>query len=101
VPTGIKPATDLAFAPRNAVNLSEVVQRDVPELDLKSAAAATIAAPIDPKVDPKLQPSIPATPPVTSGVTKKSGCGCQSGGEPAGFALVGFAVLVLRRRRRA
>ncbi|MBA3542349.1 MAG: DUF2330 domain-containing protein, partial [Deltaproteobacteria bacterium] len=62
-PTGVKPALDLAFAPRDAVKLTEVVQRDVPEIDLKASAAAVIATPVDPKdfgkpasTDPKAVP---------------------------------------------
>ncbi len=94
--TGVKPATDLAFAPRGQVNLADVVQRDVPEIDVKAAAVATIAAPVDPKAPTTVPPTTPATP---APATKKSGCGCQSGAEPTGFVLVGFVALLLRRRK--
>nr|MBA3539512.1 MYXO-CTERM sorting domain-containing protein [Deltaproteobacteria bacterium] len=104
VPTGVKPALDLAFAPRDAVKLTEVVQRDVPEIDLKASAAAVIATPVDPKDFGKATPvpSDPKAPPVTPTTTetKKSGCGCASGTDPGGVAAILLAGLVALRRRR-
>ena len=93
---GVKPALDLAFAPRNQIALAEVVQRDVPEIDVKAAAAKVIAAPV------QVTPHVP-TPSAPPQAQKKSGCGCSSssgGGE--GLLALGLAALVLRRpgRRR-
>src|SRR5207237_5623909 len=67
----VKPATDLAFAPRDAVKLASAVLKDVPEIDLH--AEQTVAA--------------PGTAPLTApGGTakKKSGCGCQTTGSGDG-----------------
>jgi len=36
-PTGIKPAVDLAFAPRGEIQLAQVVLRDLPEIGIKAA----------------------------------------------------------------
>ncbi len=83
IATGVKPAVDLAFAPRNAVDLATTVRRDVPEIDLKMAASA-VAAPIDGSA-----PSPKA---------KKTGCGCGTGSDSAGL-LVGLSVVALGLRR--
>jgi len=97
---GVKPALDLAFAPRGQAKLPELVRQDVPEIDVK-ASAATASAPTPTPRDqlPKTLP--PGDPPAPK---KKSGCGCATeGGEGAGLALVGglgVAALVTRRRRR-
>ena len=93
-PLGVKPALDVAFAPRDAVQLAAVVRRDVPEIDLHAGA------------------STPTTPTAGSGggvvattdhgKAKKTGCGCQAtdrNGAAGGALLVG--ALILRRRRRA
>jgi hypothetical protein len=87
--TGTKPALDLAFAPRNAVQLPQVVTRDVPEIDLKMAASTTIATPT-------------ATPAETSPASpkKKSGCGCETS-DPAGLAIGLGTLLVGLGRPRA
>jgi hypothetical protein len=97
--TGVKPATDLAFAPRNAVELPKVVRRDVPEIGL-TMASATVAAPEQPAgATPPTAPVQPAP-----GVKKKSGCGCESndpGGLLAGFAVLGLLVRPRARTRRS
>ncbi len=90
--TGVKPALDLAFAPRGQIALPEVVQRDVPEIDLVAVAAKVVAAPVD--VAPHTMPGAPASPPPA----KKSGCGCNTAG--GGNSAVGLALLALMLRRR-
>jgi MYXO-CTERM domain-containing protein len=97
---GVKPALDLAFAPRGQAKLPELVRQDVPEIDVKaSAATATAPTPTPRDQLPKTLP--PGDPPAPK---KKSGCGCATeGGEGAGLALIGglgVAALVTRRRRR-
>jgi MYXO-CTERM domain-containing protein len=87
---GVKPALDLAFAPRGAVQLASTVLQDVPEIDLKLAAAPVV--PVGGGA---------ATAPVTD-AKRKGGCGCAStSGEGAiGGGLVLALGLVAGRRRR-
>ncbi len=100
VATGIKPAVDLAFAPRGQVDLQTVVRRDVPELGIK-AAAATIASPAAGTATATPTPTPADTTPKTPIDNKKSGCGCGAAAEPgAMFAILGVAVALRRRRRR-
>jgi MYXO-CTERM domain-containing protein len=80
---GVKPALDLAFAPRGQAKLAELVTADVPELDVKAAGAAV--------------PPVPQAPVKTE--NKKSGCGCTSSNAGGALAL-GFALLFITRRRR-
>ncbi|MBK7078019.1 MAG: DUF2330 domain-containing protein [Myxococcales bacterium] len=98
---GVKPALDLAFAPRGAAKLPELVKQDVPEIEVKATAAAAAAPTAGSNATPP--PATPSAPPATE-PKKKSGCGCATeGGEGAGLALVGglgVAALVTRRRRR-
>jgi len=98
-PTGVKPAVDIALAPRGGIDLPKVVRRDVPELDLK-AVAATIATPT-PTTPTGTTPPEP-TKTFTPRDTSKKGCGCDAGAEPGAFALLGLFGLgwVTRRRRR-
>ncbi|MEJ7603061.1 MAG: DUF2330 domain-containing protein [Kofleriaceae bacterium] len=95
-PTGVKPAVDLAFAPRGGIDLPKVVRRDVPELDLKAVSAA-IATPT-----PTAPSTVPATPAdkFTPRETTKKGCGCDAGAEPSAFGLFGLLGLGLLVRRR-
>jgi MYXO-CTERM domain-containing protein len=85
--TGVKPAVDLAFAPRGNLQLPQAVAEDVPEIDIKAAGAAPGGAAHKPWSK--------------KGEEKKSGgCGCQSQGSPGGvLLLLGAALLVTRRRR--
>jgi MYXO-CTERM domain-containing protein len=110
-PTGIQPATGLAFVARDSVTLAEVVRRDVPEIDLKVAAGATVATPgVAPAAGSAAGSAVGSgagsaavTAPVVDGAKKKSGCGCQtsSGGDVGGgLVVVGIAVVAGRRRRR-
>ncbi len=82
--TGTAIATDLAFAPRGTLKLAAVVQRDVPEIDLK-VDAVHAEAPTPANV-------------VAPGAPKKSGCGCATSDAPASV-LLGLALLWVRRRR--
>jgi MYXO-CTERM domain-containing protein len=82
--TGPVAATNIAFAPRGAVELPDLVAQDVPEL-------AVVAGKPMPK---------------GAGFTgKPQGCGCAAGGAAAatGGAVLGLGVLALitRRRRKA
>ena len=95
---GVKPALDLAFAPRGAAKLPELVSQDIPELEVKAAAAAVGG---DTSV---ANPPPGATPPPGAKTDKKSGCGCDTDGRGGATALAGglgvAALLRLRRRRR-
>jgi len=86
---GVKPALDLAFAKRDAVQLASVVTRDVPEIGVRAGVVETPQT---------------TTNTVSSGSPKgKTGCGCQTtdGGDVLwGGLLVGTSILVRRRRRR-
>jgi MYXO-CTERM domain-containing protein len=85
----VKPALDLAFAKRDAVQLASVVARDVPEIGLRAGVVET----------PQTTNHT-----VSSGSPKRtSGCGCQTtdGGDVLwGGLLVGTSILARRRRRR-
>ena len=85
---GVKPAVDLAFAPRGEVKLASAVLQDVPEIDLRVGASKA---------------STPTPVPSTGETTKKkSGCGCatEDRNDVLGGALLVGASLLLRRRRR-
>ena len=99
---GVKPALDLAFAARGAVELPTLVRQDIPELEVKAAAVGAA-----PATGPAAASGDPATGPTAGGDApkKKTGCGCGIGGGAAeGLAALGLAgvvgVLVTRRRRR-
>ncbi|MBP6842825.1 MAG: DUF2330 domain-containing protein [Kofleriaceae bacterium] len=104
---GVKPALDLAFAPRGAAKLPELVKQDVPEIEVTATAAAATPPPAGTGTGSGTG-SATATPPPSAPPAaepkKKSGCGCATeGGEGAGLALVGglgVAALITRRRRR-
>jgi MYXO-CTERM domain-containing protein len=72
----IKPALDLAFAPRGDVDLAKEVRQDVPELGIK--ALITTAT-------------------MTS---TKRGCGCASSGGTGGLVALALLGVVWRRRTR-
>ena len=96
---GVKPAVDLAFAPRGEIALPDVVKRDVPEIDIKAGAAKVVAAPADTTARPApVAPVKPAA--VPAGEPKKSGCGCSTSGPENGLLILGVAALVLRRPSR-
>ncbi|MBL9015516.1 MAG: DUF2330 domain-containing protein [Myxococcales bacterium] len=101
---GVKPALELAFAPRGAVKLAEAVLHDVPEIDLVVGPAR----PVDPTA-PRPASDVGSGSGSGSGSDakaggspeKKRGCGCaanDSTGLPLAFG--GLAWLVARRRPR-
>jgi MYXO-CTERM domain-containing protein len=100
--SGVKPALDVAFAPRGAAKLPELVRQDIPELEVKATGA-------NGQTEPTAGSSAPQTPVTPPAATpdptpkKKSGCGCQTDGEGGPIALAGAAgvvALMLRRRRK-
>ena len=86
-------ATDLAFAPRGELQLAQVVQRDVPEIDLKREASEA-KAPVAP--GSAMAPTAAPEP-----AKKKSGCGCATDDRngASGLALLVGALFLARRRR--
>ena len=92
-------ATNLAFAKRTGVALSELVKRDVPEIAVKATSPAPYAGPT----------VMPPAPSAGSGAGSAAGsaprgCGCDAGGGAGGIGFAGLAglvALVFRRRRRA
>ena len=105
---GVKPALDLAFAPRGQAQLAQLVRQDIPELGVKagSAGATTPDDPAPAKPDPTTAPTTttttPAATPAKPDAKKKGGCGCQTDGDGGALALaggVGIFALMLRRRR--
>ncbi|MDQ3341141.1 MAG: DUF2330 domain-containing protein [Myxococcota bacterium] len=88
----VKPAVDLAFAPRGEVKLASAVLQDVPEIDLIAGASNASA--------PSSTPAVPTAGDKTQ--KKKSGCGCATNdrnGVLLGALLVGASLLFQRRRR--
>jgi hypothetical protein len=94
----IQPATGLAFAPRNAVDLAAAVNRDVPEISLKASEiigapkVPTNATKPDTKPDSPKDPKPDAKPDTTA---PKAGGGCCDGSGAPGSTLVGLLVLGL------
>jgi hypothetical protein len=80
---GVKPATGLAFVPRDEVKLASVVLTGVPELGL----AASSIAPVPTATPTKTEPA------------KKTGC-CDSSGSTSPLLSAATLLLVLRRRRQ-
>ncbi|HUQ02009.1 MAG TPA: DUF2330 domain-containing protein, partial [Kofleriaceae bacterium] len=94
---GVKPALDLAFAPRGKAALPTLVRQDIPEIEVKAAGGAGPST-TPPTTTPPPPPSGGAEPP-----KKKTGCGCatDSGGGVAGALGLAFAVSLLVTRRRS
>jgi MYXO-CTERM domain-containing protein len=90
---GVKPALDLAFAPRGKAELPTLVRQDIPELEVKAAGGAGPSTATPPTTTPPPPPG--EKPPVK----KKTGCGCSSGGD-AGIAVAFVALMLVRRRNR-
>lgn len=93
-------AQNLAFVPRENVQLTSFLKSDVPELDVKAIAQPSPAMP------PLPPPSAP--PPAASGGAPPStesrgchGCALTPSAHDAGMiaALIALAALVARRRR--
>jgi hypothetical protein len=88
----IKPALELAFAPRGGVALQEVVKRDLPEIGVQMGVAPTPA--------PRVAEGEPTSPPPVVPPAKKTGCGCDAGDGALGSgALAALALVIIRRRR--
>jgi MYXO-CTERM domain-containing protein len=86
-------AKDLAFAPRGQVQLPQLVAEDIPELGVKAAGMATGGD--DPRAGSRGRTK--SGDPDGKG---KTGCGCQSSGNPAGWLVVlGLVAMVSRKRR--
>lgn len=86
---GIKPALDLAFAPRGKAKLAAMVKQEIPEIGIKPTGSSDAAT------------DKPASGDTSSGKKKedKKGCSAAGGaGGPLGFIAL-FALLVARRRR--
>jgi MYXO-CTERM domain-containing protein len=97
---GVKPALDLAFAPRGKAALPTLVRQDIPEIEVKAAGGA------GPTTAPPPTDTAPATgtPPATdTPPKKKTGCGCATdgGGGVAGALGLAAAVSLLVTRRRS
>lgn len=84
-PGSVKPALDLAFAPRGTAELAKLVQHDVPALDLTLRES-----PLE---------VMPATVPATT--SAKSGVGCASTTGDTRMGLVLVVLLLVRRRNVA
>ncbi len=91
----IRPAVDLAHAPRGQVQLVSAVLQDVPEIDLRSGASKS--RPPETGGGSAMAPA-----PSSEPTKKKSGCGCATSdrNDVVGGALLVGASLLLRRRRR-
>jgi MYXO-CTERM domain-containing protein len=96
--TGTKAALDLAAAPRGAIQLTNVIARDIPELALRAGAQAPEPPPVGVQTPEGSAGSAIAPSPAK----KKSGCGCQATdrGGVLWLGVLAVAGLVRRRRRR-
>jgi MYXO-CTERM domain-containing protein len=94
VATGTKPALDLAAAPRGAIQLTNVIARDVPEIGLR--AGASVPEPVATSPQDSAGSAIATNAPAK----KKSGCGCQATDRGGVLWLGVLAVAGLVRRRR-
>jgi len=80
-----KPASQTAYAKRDAVQLPLAIARDIPALGVKAGVVEQAAPP----------PAVHVAP----APKQKTGCGCDAS-DSSGLAMIGFAGLALRRRRR-
>ncbi len=98
---GVKPALDLAFAPRGKAALAQLVGQDIPELAIKAAGGLPATAGTPPASPGQTRPPAGTSDP---GTKKKTGCGCSSGGPGGKLAGAGTGLLLLalvsRRRQR-
>jgi len=94
---GVRPAQDLAFATRGALQLPAVVKTPIPELNID---AATPEPEPPPQPKPELPGAQPADAPAESTEGADQGCGsCATSGSP-GPAAFGLLLLGLALRRR-
>jgi MYXO-CTERM domain-containing protein len=92
---GVQAGRDLAFAPRGQAQLAQLVAQDVPEIDVKAAGAGP--APVGTTSPVSAKGSSAGAPPAK----KKSGCGCEAGGDGGELGVLGgLGLLALASRRR-
>ncbi|MBO6938598.1 MAG: DUF2330 domain-containing protein [Deltaproteobacteria bacterium] len=88
---GVRPAQDLAFATRGALELPAVVRSPIPELSIDAATPEPATAETETETVPEQTQSQPA----------EGGCGtCAANGNPAPAGLFLVALGLLLRRRR-
>ncbi len=95
VPNGIKPALDIALAPRGQLSLATSVLQDVPELDVRAGSTT--------EVPPGTGSGREGSVALPGGVTNKTGCGCATTEQDdvlGGAWLIGASLLARRRRWR-
>jgi MYXO-CTERM domain-containing protein len=91
---GVRPAQDLAFAARGALELPSVVRTAIPELSIDAATPTEAEATGEGEATPTT--SAPA-----SGESSDDGCGgCATSGNPAPAALLLLGLVFAIRRRR-
>jgi len=87
-------ATDTAFAPRGTMQIPLVVQRDLPEINVKMGVPIALSP----------ASNLSGSPILANGTVqrKPQGCGCDAGagGFAGGAGLAGVVLFGLRRRRR-
>jgi MYXO-CTERM domain-containing protein len=91
----VRPALDLASAPRGAVTLTAAIAADIPALGVRAGVTGD-----EPPVPAPPPPAVTEAPGQDTAVKKQTGCGCHSaGGSDVLWAglLLGW---VVRRRRR-
>ncbi|MCB9701548.1 MAG: DUF2330 domain-containing protein [Myxococcales bacterium] len=110
---GTTAARDLAFAPRGAIELKQMVREDIPELGVMAVAApapaggtAVVGGAPDSASPPPAEGSAPPSEAPGAGkgsasANVRSACSCSSeGGDPAAAGLLALGLLGLARRRR-
>jgi len=96
----VKPALDLAFAPRGKADLTRMVAQNVPELGLVAASASGASAPAAGKT-----PASPEPTPASGAKARKKQEGCAAAGAGASwfvglFVLVACCAFRVRKRER-
>jgi MYXO-CTERM domain-containing protein len=97
---GTKAATGLAFAPRGQVQLAQALAK--PDQAKFGGTAWGSAGAGSDAMTGGAAPAAPSAPPAAT-KTKKTGCGCNTGGDNGfgAFALIAGTILVLRRRNHS
>jgi len=94
---GVTPATELAFAPRGGMQLTNVIAQDIPALGVKAAAKTA-----SPEPKPKTDESATGTTPVATEKSKKEnkskGCSAAGGATGVSWGLALLALLFWRKR---
>jgi MYXO-CTERM domain-containing protein len=100
---GVKPALDLAFAPRGKASLPTLVRQDIPEIEVKAAGAVTpeTSGTTGDRTGSATGTSVPE--PGKQEPKKKTGCGCSTPTGDDGAGALGLAavvgLLIVRRKR--